>query len=166
MVCISQGCCFSRVPEDNGHPHTSQQLAASTHTPPAPRHSPSLQPFTQGWPGHPSIFPAAPASSPVPSRPVHCGPFPHVHPAHTHWPLSACTPSDVAEKEQCDVLSLPARGHQNPAAQQKDTLTCREKEAHTSPAAARPGEGPLLPTSPAPLSCPGSGSAVGWLPPG
>lgn len=67
---------------------------------------------------------------------VHPGPFPHGRPPHTL--ASLCLgPSDVAQKEQCDVLSLPARRLQNPAAQQKDTLTCREKEAHTSPAPRR-----------------------------
>lgn len=49
-------------------------------------------------------------------------------------------------------IVCPARRHQNPAAQQKDTLTAREKGAHAAPAA-----GGWDRCSPAPLSCPGSG---------
>lgn len=68
----------------------------------------------------------------IPSCP---NPIPHLRPLCTHWcSLSRSLtprPSDVAEREQCHVLSLPAHRHQNPAAQQKDTLTRREKEAHT-----------------------------------
>lgn len=56
-------------------------------------------------------------------------------PLHTLASSLCLGPSDVAEREQCDVLSLPAHRHQNLATQQKDTLTCWEKEAHTSPAA-------------------------------
>ena len=75
----------------------------------------------------PSLAASSPAShTPQPRSPAALPPTPR-------WPLSA-RPSDVAEREQCDVLSVPARRHQNPAAQQKDTLTAREKGAHTSPA--------------------------------